>query len=323
MKLSIPYLVRFRHVVGASGTAVLMLPILVWVWLAAKAPVLSVFRGAVFRFVLSGKLFSEHFSIRHAGSAFDQPTIGKWLFLFTLMSVSALPYAGIIRWLSNREKKSVFIVYAFCCSLLGVFLLCMLSWPSLWLIQYVHSMGTTPRRIKGFIYIIFGVLVVIGFVISAFIGRVETPDNAAHKFRKGLIASAVFASLFGVLTVFSNWRIWADTFYCLHCVDHKEAAAACLSLFNRTQVTNDYHPVTYFPGKNWESLPPELRKLNLPKGIRIGTHSMGLWRSRDAILVLKESKTDPGVFEFSFNNERVLCVVGKKVLQQAERQEKD
>jgi hypothetical protein len=161
------YLNQIHHRAGWLWINLLMLPILAWVWLAAREPVVSVFNGAVPRHVLSGELFTTPLNPIHAGSALDQPTIGKWLFLFSVMAISGLLYAAGVRWLSNRANRSGLIAYAVCITILGVFLLCMLSWPILWLIQYVWSMGFTSMRTFGLLYGIAGGLLVIGFMWTA------------------------------------------------------------------------------------------------------------------------------------------------------------
>jgi hypothetical protein len=63
---------------------------------AAREPVLSVFGGTVPHYVLSGRLFTEEFNIVHAGFVMDQPIIGKWLFWFSAMTMSSLPYASVV-----------------------------------------------------------------------------------------------------------------------------------------------------------------------------------------------------------------------------------
>ena len=177
MKILGERLNRMHHRIGWLGIIILMAPILYWVWLMARKPCISVFNGAVPRYVISGKLFSEPFNKIHAGIALDQPTIGKWLFWFTFMAASSLPYAAGVRWLSNRSNKSGYFAYALAIVILCTFLLCMLSWPLTWLIQYVHSMGFTSNRLIGLIYGTAGVLLVIGFLVWAFIKPKEAQNT--------------------------------------------------------------------------------------------------------------------------------------------------
>ena len=159
------------------GILLLMLPILAWVWPLAREPVISVCNGAVPRFILSGKIFSEHFNIVHAGHYMDQPTIFKWLFWFTFMTASSLPYAAAVGWLSNRTGKSGYLAYLIGVATLSVFLLSMLSWPFCWLIQYVSSMGFTLKRIMGLFYGGLGAMLILGFVYSA----IRTPKQKDTK----------------------------------------------------------------------------------------------------------------------------------------------
>jgi hypothetical protein len=168
MRVLLPSIARLHHRLGWPGTSLLMVPILGWVWLAAREPVISVFSGAVPRYVFSGKLFTEPFDIVHAGFVLDQPTIGKWLFWFTFMSVSSLPYVALVSWLADRKTRIGCLAFGIGVSVLGVFLSCILSWPLSWLIQYVSSMGFTSRRTCGLVYAVAGELLVIGFVAWSF-----------------------------------------------------------------------------------------------------------------------------------------------------------
>ena len=171
---------RLHHRLGWLGTVLLMLPMLSWVWLAAREPVKSVFNGAVPHYVLSGKLFSEQFDTVHAGFVLDQPTIGKWLFWFSVMAMSSLPYAIAVGWLADRKTQAGRLTFRIGATVLAVCLLCILSWPLLWLIQYVWSMGFTPRRAYGLVYAVGGGLVVIGFLLRAWRNPARNEDKCAH-----------------------------------------------------------------------------------------------------------------------------------------------
>lgn len=176
-KTAPPLFRRLRHRVGWLGISVLMAPCLAWVWLAANEPVRSVLSGAVPRYVLDGRAFREPFNIVHAGFAMDQPTIGKWLFWFSVMVWSSIPYVVLVAWLGNRHTKAGWLVYALFGFLLATCLLCLLSWPSIWLVQYVRSMGWTPRRAAGLAYCALGVFAVLGFLIWA-VRRPRPPATA-------------------------------------------------------------------------------------------------------------------------------------------------
>ena len=164
MDMNNRYLKCAHQTVGPWGTVILMLPILVLVWFAAREPFLSVASGRVPYYILSGRLFSDRFDTIHAGSALDQPTIGKWLTWFSVMGLLSLPYAAMVRWITNRRNPTVYWAYTFALSILCAFLLCILSWPVCWLVQYMFSMGLTPRRACGLAYGIGGGILVIGFL---------------------------------------------------------------------------------------------------------------------------------------------------------------
>jgi hypothetical protein len=144
-----------------------MMPILGWVWLVAREPVLSVADGSLPRFLARGSLFSEPFNTVHAGFVMDQPTIGKWLFWFSFMAASSLPYAAAVGWLSDRRSRGARLVFGLATGMVCLALLCILSWPICWLIQYVWSMGCTPKRIFGLLFALAGGLLVTGFLTWA------------------------------------------------------------------------------------------------------------------------------------------------------------
>jgi len=148
-------------------TLLLMLPLLYLVWVVAREPFLSVINGAVLRTILSGELLTSKFDIVHAGFVLDQPTIGKWLFWFSVATVLALPYVATVQWMSNRQNTAAYWAQAIPTLVIGFWLLCILTWPMCWLVQYISSMGATPRRIYGLIYGTVGALVVLAFLYWA------------------------------------------------------------------------------------------------------------------------------------------------------------
>ena len=173
MKFLNRFLENVHQKLPSLAAVFLMLPVLILAWFVAKEPFLSVASGDLSCYVLSGKLFSENFNTIHAGSGLDQPTIGKWLFWFSVMALLSLPYATTVRWICRRGNIVGYLAYVIPVILLCVFLLCILSWPICWLIQYVHSMGFTPRKVCGLIYGVAGCAMVIGFLFRA----IRKPKN--------------------------------------------------------------------------------------------------------------------------------------------------
>ncbi|MCE5340498.1 MAG: hypothetical protein LLF92_05145 [Planctomycetaceae bacterium] len=164
MEIAKQYLLRYHHRMGFVGISLLMLPILILVWLVAKEPFISVFNGTVPGYIFSGRIFSERFNIIHAGTALDQPTTGKWLFWFSVMTLSSLSYIKTIKWFSNTKNSAGYITMCIFSGIICLLLLCILSWPLIWLIQYIHSMGFTYRRVFGLICAITGGVIAIRFM---------------------------------------------------------------------------------------------------------------------------------------------------------------
>ena len=166
---------RFKARMVWFGTLCFMFPLFVLAWPVVVDPVMLLLSGDFPAYVLKGKLFSEKFDIIHAGSALDQPTIGKWLFWFTVLSAVSIPYSAFTGWLADRSNPVCRLAFAVPAALLCLSLLCVLSWPLCMLIQYVYSMGFTPRRIYGLIYVVAGAVLVFSFLIWA----VRKPVNKA------------------------------------------------------------------------------------------------------------------------------------------------
>lgn len=172
--LLIGFILVMRHraiMVKWWGTIILIAPVLWLVAMFASNPFMSIASGNLPHYILSGKLFSERFDIRHAGMVLDQPTIGKWLFWFTVMAIISFPYIIMLRWVSDRRNLIGRFAFAIPVAVICVLLLCILTWPLSWLVQYVHSMGFTPKRIFGLVY---GTTTAIG-VILFFIWAVRRP----------------------------------------------------------------------------------------------------------------------------------------------------
>jgi hypothetical protein len=133
-------------------TLLLFLPLQYLMLLVTQDPCLSVITGALPIYVLKGKLFTEPFNIVHAGFCLDQPTIGKWLFWFVVMTFIAIPVMLLARWLGNRRSRWGYWVFAVPTAIMTLQLGCVLLWPLCMLVQYTYSMGITPKRLFGLFF---------------------------------------------------------------------------------------------------------------------------------------------------------------------------
>ena len=146
------------------ATILLLAPLVYVVATAAHDPFMSIVDGRLPHYVLSGRLFTERFNTIHAGSSLDQPTIGKWLIVFTVLTSLTVPYVAIVRWITNRGSPFGYWLFAIAVVVLSILLLSILAWPTSWLIQYIHSLGFTPKRILGLIFAIASAIMVLIFL---------------------------------------------------------------------------------------------------------------------------------------------------------------
>jgi hypothetical protein len=155
--------------------AVVLIP-LAWFGFSSDGP---------FPYVLSGHLFTGGFDRIHVGSALDQPTIGKWYFVFSVFSVAAIPYMAVARRISHRRTRAGYWAYVVPAAGVCVCLLIILTVPFTWLLQYIHEMGFTRRRVYGLAYGIGGYAAILGFLCWAARRprrrRVSAPHGRAPK----------------------------------------------------------------------------------------------------------------------------------------------
>jgi len=143
--------------------------------LIARDPFLNIISGRLPYYILSGQFWAEKFNTIHAGATMDQPTIGKWLIWFTVLSMITFPYVLIVRRMSDRSTRSGYWAYAIPAIILCVLMLSILCYPICMLAQYVHSMGFTPKRLFGLLYGLGGFIFVIWFLSSAFRPETKLP----------------------------------------------------------------------------------------------------------------------------------------------------
>lgn len=140
---------RLRYACGPWLVLLVFGPLVYFVMLIARQPFLAVVTGKLPAYVFSGKLFTERFDTVHAGGALDQPTIGKWLFWFSVLIALTVPVVVAVRWLAERSTTCRQTTFALPVLVIGALTLCVLMFPLCMLIQYVYWMGFTPKRISG------------------------------------------------------------------------------------------------------------------------------------------------------------------------------
>jgi len=117
--------------------------------------------------VVSGHLFTGSFNRIHAGIYLDQPTIGKWYFLFTLFTVMVIPATALARWINHRKTRLAYWSFVIPTLAFYLYLLLILTIPFSWLIQYIHAMGVTERRICGLLYGLTSYILILAFLYWA------------------------------------------------------------------------------------------------------------------------------------------------------------
>jgi hypothetical protein len=118
-------------------------------WRDMLNPFLSV---KTWRYIISGAFMQGPFDIRNAGTCFDQPTIGKYLYLFSItafLSSASLVLARMRFSSSSFWQQGIFILFATISTFLTLTLLLI---PTCLLLHYVFAMGMTTRRLLGLLY---------------------------------------------------------------------------------------------------------------------------------------------------------------------------
>ena len=118
-------------------------------WRDMFNPFLSV---KTWRYIISGAFMQGPFDIRNAGTCFDQPTIGKYLYLFSItafLSSASLVLARMRFSSSSFWQQGIFILFATISTFLTLTLLLI---PTCLLLHYVFAMGMTTRRLLGLLY---------------------------------------------------------------------------------------------------------------------------------------------------------------------------
>lgn len=148
--------VRARGLHPIVTFALMLLVLFPLAWMELRSDYNVLFSPDSLAYIFSGRYFADMltpFDIVHAGFCLDQPTIGKCLFWFAMFCALTLPYTMVVGLVSRRTTRVERLAFAAPTIFLVVLLLSMLVPPLQWLVQYVHSMGLTPKRIFGLFYI--------------------------------------------------------------------------------------------------------------------------------------------------------------------------
>jgi len=100
-------------------------------------------------FISSGEFLHGPFDIRQAGTCFDQPTIGKYLYWFSMTAFLSSASLVLVRFrLSSASfwQQGFFILFATISTVLTWMLLLI---PTCLLLHYVKAMGMTTNRLLG------------------------------------------------------------------------------------------------------------------------------------------------------------------------------
>ncbi len=121
-------------------------------------PLFYMLHGEYIRYFSDGQFFRP-FDIVHAGTAMDQPTIGKYLIFYSFFSLCVLSYSGVVRLFSDfgeRRQRLAFQIPFYFLIFWSFSFLCM---PGILLAHYICDMGLTARRIYAIIYILLTIAV--------------------------------------------------------------------------------------------------------------------------------------------------------------------
>ncbi len=142
---------RLHHRFPPWAMLLLLGPLLYIVASVAHRPFMAIATGGLPAYVLKGKLFTERFNTIHAGCSMDQPTIGKWLIWFLVLTVLSVPLIALTRWLGDRSSQLGYWAFGVPVLAIGGLLLSVLILPLCMLVQYVYWMGFTPKRVFGLV----------------------------------------------------------------------------------------------------------------------------------------------------------------------------
>ena len=115
---------------------------------------------ASFPMLISGRPFLRGFQY------FAGP-IKCWYILVTFFLAIAIPYTALARLLSDRKTRLAYWSFVIPTTALYLYLLLILTLPFSWLIQYINTMGFTPKRMYAVFYGLGAYIIILGFLYWA------------------------------------------------------------------------------------------------------------------------------------------------------------
>ena len=97
--------------------------------------------------LISSGYYSHPFPSYQAGTAMDQPTVGKYLFWFLAFSILALSVAAFIRIVSDLNPRKNRWAYGIPLAVTLLIGFATFLGPASMLAHYTISMGITPKRL--------------------------------------------------------------------------------------------------------------------------------------------------------------------------------
>ena len=116
-------------------------------------------------YVFSGAMFHHKFNAQYDIGALDEPGLQDHYFLFTVFAAVLWPALALARWISDRRSRVGYWSLVVC-ACITAWTLIMILLPGFYLmIQYIVSMGVTPKRVQGILYAVGGLLACLLMVV--------------------------------------------------------------------------------------------------------------------------------------------------------------
>ncbi len=150
--------------------------------MAVAAISLATYGGYALFGLLTGRMFHGYFGHDNAGFCMDQPSIGKWLLLFTIFAALMLVFMAIARAVMDGRRRAGYWAFALSAILIGLFLFSILTADFYMLLLYIREYGFTLRRIAGLVFCAGSFLILAafyGWALRPFRPPAKTAGNVA------------------------------------------------------------------------------------------------------------------------------------------------